>query len=310
MEEDRESAKFSIRLNEDDQEDDQENDLENDREKPDFILRAERDNLQIKKLNRRITLVYIIIPFLIVMILFFAYTDIKKRSAQIQDLSATEVEKLSKNIELKFSSLSARQEKLESVFEKKTTSMEKSSSLLKADLKKANDVIKKIKSSKADKKNLERSLDKIDKTIAPIRKDFKNISSKIKSNEKKITDRLAGLSESIDKTEKLLNKLQKDITAIASAKIDKKMLETEQNIYQKKLDKMEMKSKDELKSILKKIKELSKKIEMSDKITTSKPQKLKPQKVKPTKLKSGTLNNQTTDQQIPQPGKIIEQDIQ
>ena len=71
------------------------------------------DELRLEKLNTRVTVISILIPVLIVIVLVIAYLDIKKRVVHTEDTGSINVQKLSQDLESRFSSLSVRQAELE-----------------------------------------------------------------------------------------------------------------------------------------------------------------------------------------------------
>ena len=274
----KEPSDFNIRINE---------------ESPDSQFHEEIQDLRIKKLSNRITLILILIPCLISVILFVAYLDIKKRISIIHDTGTTKVQGLSKDLESRFSSLSVQYAKLEDSIAKKISSIEKTGSSLKTDLKKTKKEIDKINSSKTDKKELTSTAAKIDKTLARIHKDLKNSASKIKAIDGKFDNKLAKLAETVDKAKIELNKLQADISSLSSVKIDKKALdlalENKEKIYLQNLSQTTKNLKDKIKSIEKKIKTtMLRGLPASKQVPAKKPA------------------SKTT---IPKPGDIIEQDI-
>ena len=71
------------------------------------------NELRLEKISQRVTLISIIIPVLIIIVLAFTYLDVKKRMTYTEDTGMMEFEKLSADLESRFSSLSVRQAKLE-----------------------------------------------------------------------------------------------------------------------------------------------------------------------------------------------------
>ncbi len=279
---DKKPSKFNININE---------------ESPDSQFQEEIQDLRIKKLSSKITLTLILIPCLTGIILFAAFLDIKKRFSVIHDTEATKVQGLSKDLESRFSSLSIQYAKFEDSFAKKISSIEKTASSLKVDLKEAKKEIKKeikkINSSKTDKKELTKTIDRIDKTLARIRKDTEDNASEIKVIDEKFDNKLAKLVEAVDKAKIELNKLRTDISDLSSTKIDKKALdlalENKEKIYLQNLSRTTKNFNNKIESIEKKIK------------TTILPD--------PSVSKQVPVKKPASKVVVPEPGDIIEQDI-
>ncbi|MCK4390036.1 MAG: hypothetical protein KAV83_07355 [Desulfobacterales bacterium] len=101
-------------------------------------MRSLRRESEIEKLHRRITLLSILLPCLLSAILFFAYSKMKYRLNQVQDMRATEVKALSQDVA------------------GRATSLEKSFVSIMEELKRDKRAIEKLSGSKVDKKGLEK----------------------------------------------------------------------------------------------------------------------------------------------------------
>lgn len=118
--------------------DDQENDA---------VMQAELQELKIEKLGQRVMLLTILIPCMIGVILIISYLDIKDRVKRTQSTGTIGVQKLSKDLDSKFSSLSLEQAKLREVHDKKLPALEKSAAFLQTRIKKVRASIKDLEAS-------------------------------------------------------------------------------------------------------------------------------------------------------------------
>ena len=118
--------------------DDQENDA---------AMQNELQELKIEKLSQRVMLLTILIPCMIGVILIISYMDIKDRVKRTQSTGTIGVQKLSKDLDSKFSSLSLEQAKLKEVHDKKLPALEKSAAFLQTRLKKVQASIKNLEAS-------------------------------------------------------------------------------------------------------------------------------------------------------------------
>lgn len=252
-----------------------------DDESPDTGFEEEIKDSRIEKLSQRITLVSILIPCLIAVILFVAYLDLRKRVGGMHSAGET----VSQDLDSRLSLVSEKQAKLEDMVIKK----------IEVELKAATTAIRYIRSArKADNKTLKGAIASIEKRAGPARKDLENAASRIKVLDKNLTN----LGKEVDKAKNDLNKIQADISLLFSAKIDEKALDnalnSKQKIYELKLKQMAVDLTDKVKSIQKRIK----KIEMSM------------SSVAPTSKKPIPLKKPAEEIATPQPGTIIEEDIQ
>lgn len=260
-----------------------------DEESPDAILRDDVENRKLKKLSSRVTRLTIIIPLLLGIAFAAGYYDLKKGVSRLRGLDVTRIESLSKDVNSKFSSLSLQYAKmedsvqkiqesfklLEASFDKKVLPLdeiflvfEKTTTSLKKDIQEAEKKVDSLKTAKIDKTEFLNTLDNIEKKIAPVNRLLKNMESEIKALDENLTQELAELSGNFHKIQSELNKfekLQKDISALSSAKLDKKGLETELKDQDKRFQqelkdvKQDLRKKeDALKSMESQIEELMK----------------------------------------------------
>lgn len=205
------------------------------------------------------TRITIIIPVLLGLALGWVYYDLKKSVATLRSLDVNQAQSFSKDLNSRFSSFSLQYAKmeesiqktqesfelLEASFDKKVLPLdeiflvfEKTTSALKKDLEKTAKSIKRLRASKIGKTEVANMLDKIEKKISPFPQDLKNMESEIKALDENLTQELAELFGNVYKIQneiKKFKKIQKDISALASAKLDKKGLETELKDQEKRL---------------------------------------------------------------------------
>ena len=136
--------------------DDRENDAE---------MQAELQELKIEKLNQRVMLLTILIPCMIGVILVISYLDIKDRVKRTQSTGTIGVQKLSKDVDSKFSSLSLEQAKLKEIQDKKLPALEKNDAFLQTRLKKAQTSIKDLEASKIEREELTQMADGLNARI-------------------------------------------------------------------------------------------------------------------------------------------------
>lgn len=282
---------------------------------PDSELQEEIDDLRISKLSQRITLVTILIPTLIGILLLVAYLDMKKKVDKTFNAEAKQVQNLSQNLESKFSSLSLQFAKLEDTFATKILSLEKEIGVLKDNVNKNKKSGDKTDSSKASKKALSTAVSKVDRTFESINRDLEKVSNEIRSLDKAIKGKLAGLAEIIDNQKMITEKNQEDISTISSGMVDRAAfdlaLEKEKKNYQQKLNLLTRHLESKISSIQKKFGELDKlktrpekEAELRSKSTGSSSPSATP-KSQPSS--AGTQPDKTA---LPKPGTIVEQDIQ
>ena len=125
----------------------------------DTVMQAELQELKIEKLSQRVMLLTILIPCMIGVILIISYLDIKDRVKRTQSTGTIGVQKLSKDLDSKFSSLSLEQAKLKEVQDKKLPTLEKNDAFLQTRLKKVQTAIKDLEASRIERKELTQATD-------------------------------------------------------------------------------------------------------------------------------------------------------
>ena len=232
-----------------------------DEESPESYLQGEIEDQRFRKLGKKITRTAIFIPILIGLAAGWGYYDLKKGAVHLKNSDVAHGQKITTDLNSKFSSLSLQYAELgesvttlqesfkalESSFDKKILPLdeiflvfEKTTSALKNDLTMALKAVEALKTSKSDKAELTDAFEKIDKKVGPVYRHLKNMEAEIKSLDENLTQEMAELSGNFYKLRTELNKfekIQKDISALTSSKLDKKGLENELKNQENRLQK-------------------------------------------------------------------------
>lgn len=261
--------------------------LGKDDETPETILHEELQELKIEKLSHRVTLLTILIPCMIGIILIIAYLDIKDRVTQTHDTGAIGVQKLSKDLESKFSSLSLEQAKLRDIHAKKIPALEKSTAFLQSRLKSIQSTLKNLESSTVGQNELSRVIETLNskyqtgaETIENMQDEFESLKEtdkRIAADVESVSKNLHTLSQTLAEMKIALDGLDQDISALSEL--------TEEKIGKKELD------------LALKLKEIGNRQELLD-IKTSLEKKLDTlekqlQKLESSKAQTGTAQTAT-----------------
>jgi len=136
----------------------------------DTVMQAELQELKIEKLSQRVMLLTILIPCMIGVILIISYLDIKDRVKHTQSTGTIGVQKLSKDLDSKFSSLSLEQAKLKEVHDKKLPTLEKNDAFLQTRLKKVQASIKNLEASEIEQEELSQAMDRLSARLETLSK--------------------------------------------------------------------------------------------------------------------------------------------
>lgn len=278
-----------------------------DEESPDSQFQEDIEQLQAVKLNKRITRMSILIISLMGTITLFAYIDLKKNLFKMNRSGNTEIKTLSKGMQSKFSSLSLQQAKFEEILAKAIAPLEKSVASLQANLKETSTAIKYIRSARnADNKKTTIAVESINKTLASVSQKLETLASDMDQVNKKYNNELSSLSRMTTGMEHHIQKIQADIDSLSSSQLDKKRLDielsNERKMFEKTLVQLKNNIENQLLIIEKKIRELEK-------------IKVSPEGQRPVTQKNTSPSQHPDPKPVdkdtnPQPGIIIEQDIQ
>ena len=183
------------------------------------------DELRMEKLGQRVTMISILIPVLIVVVLIIAYMDIKQRVIRTEDTGLSGVQKLSKDVESRFSTLSLRQAKLEELLKQTAAKNDQSLAQIQVNLKKLEDRVKGVGRNLVSKKDLDTKLDSIQKKID-------NVSNAMDTNQANFTQinsqmqtKLSQIGETQGNRDSRISKLEEQFTGLDREKVDKSALE-------------------------------------------------------------------------------------
>jgi ABC-type transporter Mla subunit MlaD len=164
-------------------------------------MREEIIEQRLEKLGTRVTLIAILVPVLIFVIFTFAYLDIKNRIFSMHDTGVDELQKLSRDLESRFSSLSVKFAGFEDSFAERETSL------------------------KAIEESFSKKITPLEKAVSTLENSIKDVKKNIQESEKNISEIVAAQADKINKKEfdtnfavmeKSLETAQKDMQTVMS----------------------------------------------------------------------------------------------
>jgi hypothetical protein len=230
---------------------------ENDTEDNNSAMQEEILEQRLEKLSTRVTLISILVPVLICVIFTFAYLDIKNRVYSMHDTGVDELQKLSRNLESKFSSLSVKFAKfeeslaqreaslkgMEESFSKKIVPMEKAFSTLDTSIK---DVKKNLQGSEknireimatqinhVEKKEFEGKFAGIEKSFEDTQNDMQAVMAQMKALDTNVKDELKLLTDYLAKEKKRIDDVAKASDGFSE---DIKKVQSQFQVLSKKAD--------------------------------------------------------------------------
>jgi len=209
-------------------------------DEPEDIRQDELHDLKVEKLGHRVTLLTVLIPCMIGVIGVIAYLDIKDRVSRSQDTGAIGVQKLSKDLASKFSSLSLEQAKINDIHAKKIPQLEKDAAFLRSKLNNLQKSMTQMSQSMINRDELGRVVDNLvqkvnDAMPEGITAEVENIRSELSSlrelndtiaadgNQRQVS--IAALTNSLSQIKTDMDAIRQDIASLGDSAIDKGELE-------------------------------------------------------------------------------------
>jgi len=265
-------------------------------------MRALRLEPQIQRLSHRITLLSIVVPCLLCAILLFVYFDLSDKLSKTRNIGSKEVQILSEDVVDKIASLSQHYEKLEKSLIDGVSGLEKSSALIKQDLKRNNRAIKKLAASKTDKKALDNAAKKhsaeVAKIVTGLRNELSGQRQVVEDLDKTLKKEMTGIAQIIERLKKDRQKQDLAVKDLSEHKLDKEefgnILKNKWSGYQARIFILQK----EIKTLKEGISLLQKQVDMSVR-----------RKMEPDHPQDKHTTETARDALAPTEDKIIEQEI-
>lgn len=193
------------------------------------------DASRLDKLNRRITIIAVAVPLCMIVLLVFAYMDIRKNVADMQTAGMANFGKLSHDLEKSLSDLSEKSAKLKTMIETETRSFEKKTELFSKklnenasrikDLNRSIGALKKSGKSKASQKEFDSRIAAVKKQISTLESGLSALKSQRKDLRSEMRAELDRIQDTVGTTFDVLQKLKTDMVALSENQTDKQTLD-------------------------------------------------------------------------------------
>ncbi len=232
------SARFKIRLDEDEIEP-----IEPQKEA------TEKAGNHIRKVNRRITILALLLLVFTGLVAGLGYYDLKQKLAALQNSGQTDVEKLSSQLSASISALSQQGEqlkeesaKLNERLGKEIEAVTKQINSLSKKLEKESTEMRSVAAEAVDKKSLNAAAAELNKKIESIHNSLQAGTGEIKALDEKLARELGVFTQRIRVLDSENDRLQKELNDQAKNRIDqgtlKAALEKQQAQYREELQKL------------------------------------------------------------------------
>lgn len=198
----------------------------------DAAMQNELQELKIDKLSQRVMLLTILIPCMIGVILIISYLDIKDRVKRTQSTGTIGVQKLSKDLDSKFSSLSLEQAKLKEVHDKKLPALEKSAAFLQTRMKKVQASIKNLEGSKSERAEVDQVVDDLNTRVALLMEHehseldvFRMADQELSTKTETLSKQVGEMADAYGSFSEKLTELEKSLADLSATQISKEELD-------------------------------------------------------------------------------------
>jgi chaperonin cofactor prefoldin len=222
------------------------------------IYIADAENLRVEKLSTRVTLVAVLIPCLLVIVLAIAYLDIKNRVVSTQNTGSMGVQKLSKDLESRFSNLSLKQAKIEQQLSENSKTLETATAALQINLKKATTELKRATDSKPDQSALTAMSKKTEAAIAALQSDMSELNTAFSKFDEELAGQILLMAQGLKKDKGRLAEIKNNVQRLESEKLSKESMDLALGLERLALKEM---VKDKIRGIEKKLATLNKQID-------------------------------------------------
>jgi uncharacterized coiled-coil protein SlyX len=186
---------------------------------------AEINEMRLEKISQRVTLISIMIPVLIVIVLVIAYLDIKKRVVQTEDSGTFEFQKLSADLESRFSSLSVRQAKIEEALESFTAKNDHALAAIQVRMEKLQDAIGEVRRGALGQKELNAVKEDLAKQVKSVSDAADQAARQTVATLQEVKGQVVQQGETLTAAKAGIAELQKGVEDIDARKIDKQSLD-------------------------------------------------------------------------------------
>jgi uncharacterized phage infection (PIP) family protein YhgE len=204
---------FNLRLNKDPEEIDEP------------AIPADVNEFKLEKISQRVTLISILIPVLIVIVLVFTYMDIKRRVIKTEDFGEMEIQKLSKDLDSRFSSLSLRQARLEEALDKLNDQNNRATAAIQVRLEKLNDNIKEIRQGTVAIKDFNATNAGMVKQINSVIESTNQAGEQVAAISRELKNQIDQVNQGVAAADRQLGALDRKLVEFDQTKIDKSALD-------------------------------------------------------------------------------------
>jgi hypothetical protein len=253
------------------------------------------DDMRLEKLNTRVTIISVMIPVLIVIVLVIAYLDIQKRVMHTEDTGSMSIQKISGDLESRFSSISLRQAQLEEELKRYIDSTGQSAARLEVRLTKMDDALKDARASLVGKKELNDAVAGLDNKLENVAIALDETKIQLDTIPGQLQTGLEQMRAAVAESNAQITGVEAILTRLGDEKIDKPSLDLAIRLENLKLEQL---LKAQIGMLEDKVNRLERQVQAAAKPAPIQAVPVRPKPVAPDSAAPGAPADQSIQEQI------------
>lgn len=197
--------------------------------------REERSELNLERLNNRVTLISILLPILIIVVLVVSYLDIKRKVSTVAVTGNTEYQQLSADASSKFSSLSLKYASLEESLGKQMAALDKNVNAVSSGIKGVQSSVNRLRAEKADASDVKKIVAELNAAVSSLQTDLKTMDANIEALDLAVKDQLEKLVARLGNIENRLIEQEAQVATMTSDTVDKETFKGELKLLEERI---------------------------------------------------------------------------
>ncbi len=202
---------------------------------PDNLYREEMNDLQLERLNNRVTLISILVPILIIVVLVVSYLDIKRKVSTVEVTGSTGYQQLSAEAESRFSALSVKYASLEAELKKRLESMSKTVKALSSDIQRTEMNIKRLRGDKSTETAVNKLDAALTTAVGDIQADLKTMDANLESLDTAVNKQLTTIVDRLNRVDNRLIEQDAQLVTMTGGTVDREFVDNELRLMEERI---------------------------------------------------------------------------
>ena len=202
---------------------------------PENMYREEMNDLQLERLNNRVTLISILVPILIIVVLVVSYLDIKRKVSTVEVTGSTGYQQLSAEAESRFSALSVKYASLEADLKKQLDAMNKTVKALSTEIQRTASTVKKLRSDKSTETAVSKLDASLTAAVGGIQEDLKTMDANLESLDTAVNKQLKTIVDRLNRVDNRLIEQDAQLVTMTGGTVDRDVIDSELKLIEERI---------------------------------------------------------------------------